>query len=142
MYVCMHVRNAFGSSRKENPNVVPMLKPDHAWRWSCSWCGPPPWLQLAPRPLQELGCEPAAGQGLQLPTRPHALFKGLEKEALFYFLHSYYFKCNDESNVLAETEYGNFFTCAAVHENIYGIQFHPEKSHNYGEILLNNFSKV
>lgn len=75
-------------------------------------------------------------------TKPHILFEGLEKEALFYFLHSYYFECNDKSNILAKTEYGYSFTCAAHNENIYGIQFHPEKSHNYGEILLNNFSKI
>ena len=75
-------------------------------------------------------------------TKPHILFEGLEKEALFYFLHSYYFECNNKSNILAKTEYGDSFTCAASNENIYGIQFHPEKSHNYGEILLNNFSKI
>jgi len=75
-------------------------------------------------------------------TKPHILFEGLEKEALFYFLHSYYFECNNKSNILAKTEYGDSFTCAAFNENIYGIQFHPEKSHNYGEILLNNFSKI
>ena len=75
-------------------------------------------------------------------TKPHILFEGLEKEALFYFLHSYYFECNNKSNILAKTEYGDSFTCAASNESIYGIQFHPEKSHNYGEILLNNFSKI
>ena len=76
------------------------------------------------------------------PIKPHILFEGLEKDALFYFLHSYYFECNNKSNILAKTEYGDSFTCAVFNENIYGIQFHPEKSHNYGEILLNNFSKI
>ena len=76
------------------------------------------------------------------PIKSNILFEGLEKDALFYFLHSYYFECNNKSNILAKTEYGESFTCAAFHENIYGIQFHPEKSHNYGEILLNNFSKI
>ena len=75
-------------------------------------------------------------------TKPHILFEGLEKEALFYFLHSYYFECNNKSNILAKTEYGDSFACAVFNENIYGIQFHPEKSHKYGEILLNNFSKI
>ena len=76
------------------------------------------------------------------PIKSHVLFKGLEKDAIFYFLHSYYFECNDNSNILATSEYGDTFTCAAYNENIFGIQFHPEKSHNYGEILLNNFSKI
>ena len=76
------------------------------------------------------------------PIKPHILFEGLEKNALFYFLHSYYFECNNKSNILAKTEYGDSFSCAVFNENIYGIQFHPEKSHNFGEILLNNFSKI
>ena len=75
-------------------------------------------------------------------VKPHILFQDLEKDAFFYFLHSYYFECNNKSNILAETEYGDTFTCAAFNENIYGIQFHPEKSHNNGEILLKNFSKI
>lgn len=76
------------------------------------------------------------------PTKHHILFEGLEKNAIFYFLHSYFFECNNKSNILAKTDYGNSFACAVCNENIYGIQFHPEKSHNYGEILLNNFSKI
>lgn len=76
------------------------------------------------------------------PVKSHTLFEGLEKDAIFYFLHSYYFECNDKSNILATTEYGDSFTCAAFNENIYGIQFHPEKSHAFGELLLKNFSKV
>jgi glutamine amidotransferase len=70
------------------------------------------------------------------------LFAGLEKDALFYFLHSYYFECNDTADILATSEYGGQFTCAVHHENVYGIQFHPEKSHHYGEMLLHNFAKL
>jgi len=76
------------------------------------------------------------------PTTSNPLFKGLEKEALFYFLHSYYFECNNRSDVLATSEYGGGFTCAAYHENVFGIQFHPEKSHHYGETLLHNFANI
>lgn len=76
------------------------------------------------------------------PVIHHPLFEGLEKEALFYFLHSYYFECDHNADVLATSEYGGEFTCAAHHENVYGIQFHPEKSHHYGETLLNNFAKL
>jgi glutamine amidotransferase len=76
------------------------------------------------------------------PVKFNPLFDGLEKEALFYFLHSYYFQCNDPADILATSEYGGLFSCAAHHENIYGIQFHPEKSHRYGETLLHNFAKL
>ena len=76
------------------------------------------------------------------PVKVNPLFEGLETEALFYFLHSYFFECNDSSDILATSEYGGKFACAAQHENIYGIQFHPEKSHSYGETLLHNFAKI
>lgn len=76
------------------------------------------------------------------PLISNPLFAGLEKEALFYFLHSYYFECNNATDILATSEYGGEFTCATHHENVYGIQFHPEKSHHYGETLLHNFAKL
>jgi glutamine amidotransferase len=76
------------------------------------------------------------------PIVSHPLFDGLESEALFYFLHSYYFECNNPSDILATSEYGGEFTCAAYHDNVFGIQFHPEKSHSYGETLLHNFAKL
>lgn len=76
------------------------------------------------------------------PIKSHSLFKNLEKNAIFYFLHSFYFECNNPNDVLATTEYGGKFSSAAYHDNRYGIQFHPEKSHSYGETLLNNFAKL
>jgi glutamine amidotransferase len=76
------------------------------------------------------------------PVVSHPLFKGLEDEALFYFLHSYYFECNNSADILAVSKYGVEFTCAAHHQNVFGIQFHPEKSHSYGETLLHNFAKL
>jgi glutamine amidotransferase len=76
------------------------------------------------------------------PSIEHSLFIGLENDALFYFLHSYYFECNSQNDILATAEYGGKFACAAYHDNIFGIQFHPEKSHHYGELLLHNFAKL
>lgn len=73
---------------------------------------------------------------------PNPLFNRLERDAMFYFLHSYYFQCNNPSDILATSEYGGMFTSAVNHENIYGIQFHPEKSHSFGEKLLFNFAKL
>lgn len=76
------------------------------------------------------------------PKKDLALFKGLEKDAIFYFLHTYYFECNNPDDIMAVSDYGIEFACAANHENKYGIQFHPEKSHHYGETLLHNFAKL
>lgn len=65
-----------------------------------------------------------------------------EDKHRFYFVHSYYVKCNNENNVIATCNYGTEFTCMFNHENIYGAQFHPEKSLKFGMELLNNFSKL
>ena len=76
------------------------------------------------------------------PINNHPLFIGLEKEAIFYFLHSFYFKCKNETESIAVSNYGISFSSAVHRENIYGIQFHPEKSHQYGEKLLHNFANL
>ena len=76
------------------------------------------------------------------PINNHSLFIGLEKEAIFYFLHSFYFKCKKETESIAVSNYGISFSSAVHRETIYGIQFHPEKSHQYGEKLLHNFANL
>lgn len=76
------------------------------------------------------------------PARPSKLFNKLEENAVFYFLHSYYFTCSNQNDVIAVTEYGEEFACAINFENIFGIQFHPEKSHNNGIQLLENFANL
>ncbi len=92
--------------------------------------------------IQQVTRLPHMGWNDVHPVISNPLFDGLEKDALFYFLHSYYFECNNMADILATSEYGGEFTCAAHHENVYGIQFHPEKSHHYGETLLHNFAKL
>ncbi len=57
----------------------------------------------------------------------------------YYFVHSYYFECKNSENILAETQYGINFTSIVVKENIYGVQFHPEKSSSQGLNLIKNF---
>jgi glutamine amidotransferase len=76
------------------------------------------------------------------PSKTNPLFHGLEQNARFYFLHSYYISCNQNEQVLATSEYPEKFVCAVNHKNIYGVQFHPEKSHHFGVNLLHNFAKV
>lgn len=70
------------------------------------------------------------------------LFEGLSDTPRFYFLHSYYFMCNNRGDVIGTSEYGHTFDSVIRHGNIYGIQCHPEKSHSNGIKLLHNFSKV
>ena len=76
------------------------------------------------------------------PTISHKLFKGFEENARFYFLHSYYFQTEHNEDVIAVTDYGGLFTCAVNAGNIFGVQFHPEKSHHYGMQLLKNFAEM
>ena len=60
----------------------------------------------------------------------------------FYFLHSYYFDIKEKENILATSNYGFNFNAVVSSKNVYGVQFHPEKSHKLGEQLLKNFSKI
>ena len=76
------------------------------------------------------------------PAKGERLFEGLEVGARFYFLHSYHFVCRQPANVIANCEYGSTFACAVKSRNIYGVQFHPEKSHTYGVQLLKNFATL
>ena len=70
------------------------------------------------------------------------LFKGLEKDPRFYFVHSYYVSCRNQADILATTSHGIDFVAALAHENIRGTQFTPEKSHKYGMRLLKNFAEL
>lgn len=76
------------------------------------------------------------------PVVAGGLFEGMEQDARFYFLHSYYFESLKQSDVLASADCGIQFSCAVKHDNVYGVQFHPEKSHHFGSLLLSNFAKV
>lgn len=76
------------------------------------------------------------------PTPGSPLFAGLESDARFYFLHSYYFECDAASHVAAVASYGLDFSCAVSVGNVHGVQFHPEKSHHFGAQLLKNFAEL
>ncbi len=72
-------------------------------------------------------------------TVPHPLWQGIPQDSRFYFVHSYYADSADARDVAGETEYALRFTSAAAHENIFAVQFHPEKSQRAGLRLLENF---
>ncbi|EBR9808944.1 imidazole glycerol phosphate synthase subunit HisH [Salmonella enterica subsp. enterica serovar Teshie] len=70
------------------------------------------------------------------------LLKDFEETPSFYFLHSFYYECDDVDDVLATAEYGHNFHCIVGRNNIFGIQCHPEKSHSSGYQLLKNFAEI
>jgi len=72
-------------------------------------------------------------------TREHPLFAGLDEAHYLYFVHSYHALCAHEVDSIGESVYGYRFTSAVAHENVMGIQPHPEKSHQNGLSILKNF---
>jgi glutamine amidotransferase len=99
-------------------------------------------LKFDERLIQQRTKLPHMGWNDVSPIKEHPLFVGLEQDAIFYFLHSFYFQCENPLDRIAVSEYGLSFSSAVNKDNIYGIQFHPEKSHQYGEKLLHNFAKL
>jgi glutamine amidotransferase len=67
------------------------------------------------------------------------LFTGLPEHPDFYFVHSYFMKCNDSQDIDATVEYGSALTAAVRKDNIFATQFHPEKSQDYGLKIIENF---
>jgi|TARA_R110000782_G_scaffold118028_2_gene208479 imidazole glycerol-phosphate synthase subunit HisH len=72
-------------------------------------------------------------------SKKSMLMEGLEDEARFYFVHTYHMQLENENDVLTKSNYGYEFVSAVEKENIFGVQFHPEKSHKFGMRLLQNF---
>ncbi len=85
---------------------------------------------------------PHMGWNRVFEKREAPLIHDLPEEPRFYFVHSYYVKCENDSEVLTTTNYGIEFHSIVQKDNVYGAQFHPEKSHKYGMKLLENFSKI
>lgn len=88
------------------------------------------------------------GEGIKVPhmgwnaidfDRPHALLAEVKPGADVYFVHSYYVDCVDPADSAGTTEHGIRFTSIVAHDNVYGMQFHPEKSQQVGMQLLRNF---
>lgn len=74
--------------------------------------------------------------------KPSALFESMHPEPRFYFVHSYHVVCGVPGDVLAVSSYGGEFVAAVESGNVYGVQFHPEKSHKFGMKLLQNFAAL
>lgn len=71
-----------------------------------------------------------------------ALFKGMSANSRFYFVHAYHLELERPEDEMVYTHYGYRFSAGLQHDNIYGVQFHPEKSHKFGMQLLGNFAKL
>ena len=71
--------------------------------------------------------------------RSHKLWDGIDQEAWFYFVHSYYAVVADSAHCMATAEYGERFCCSLLRDNVFAVQFHPEKSQSAGLALLANF---
>lgn len=74
--------------------------------------------------------------------QPHPLIDGLSSEDRFYFVHSYYALVNDPKQALCETTYGIAYHSGVCNGNVYGLQFHPEKSLKYGMKVMKNFVEL
>ena len=85
---------------------------------------------------------PHMGWNLVRLGTPSRLTEGLGAEPRFYFVHSYYVRMEEESKAILTTTYGIPFHAALQDGNIYGAQFHPEKSHRFGMQLLQNFANL
>ena len=85
---------------------------------------------------------PHMGWNNTILNKNSKLLQNVTNESMFYFVHSYHIKCNNHSDILTTTEYEYGFTSSIQKDNIYGTQFHPEKSHDAGEIILRNFTTL
>ncbi len=85
---------------------------------------------------------PHMGWNLLAQRRDGPLLRELAARSRYYFCHSYHLVCADPGDVLATADYGGEFVAALQHDNVYGVQFHPEKSHRFGMALLHNFAEL
>lgn len=117
----------------------------------CSEEGSLPGLGWIPGQVKKFDFSGMGKTGLKIPhmgwntvrsTNSTSLFRGLDEEARFYFVHTYHVVCRDQTNSLGTSEYGYPFVSAVQKDNIYGVQFHPEKSHRFGMALLKNFAEL
>jgi glutamine amidotransferase len=85
---------------------------------------------------------PHMGWNIVYPAKENSLLPVNETELRYYFVHSYHVACEQVEDVLAFSHYGYDFTCAVQNDNVYGVQFHPEKSHRFGMALMKSFIEL
>lgn len=85
---------------------------------------------------------PHMGWARVIPARPNPLIPTDEGEQRFYHVHSYRVVCDEPGDVIGTVEYGDQFTTAIQKDNIFGVQFHPEKSHRFGMALMRRFATL
>ena len=84
---------------------------------------------------------PCVGWNQIWQCRPHPLFANIKDQTFFYFVHSYYCEATDSDVVIGKTDYGLPYTSVIAHGDVFGVQFHPEKSQAVGLQLLGNFAR-
>lgn len=102
------------------------------------------WVAAATRRFpNDMGLKvPHMGWNIVTSARASALTDGLAADSRYYFVHSYYVKTDDPATSLQTTHYGITFAAVVEHGNLYGAQFHPEKSHKFGMRFLANFARI
>lgn len=85
---------------------------------------------------------PHMGWNSITPTQINPIFNGVDQERGFYFLHSYYFEPESNDDIIATVSYGDEITCGVRRKNVFGFQFHPEKSHGNGLAIFKNFAEI
>jgi glutamine amidotransferase len=101
------------------------------------------WIDACVRKFDSIKCPniriPHMGWNEVEIKKDSLLVNSIESPSRFYFVHSYYVECDKQDDILYQTNYGSEFVSAFSKENIYGVQFHPEKSHDFGLSLFKNF---
>ena len=105
------------------------------------------WLEANVRKLDKKKLErkpylPHMGWNEIKILKQNHIFDNIDNKKGFYFLHSFYFDCDSENDIICTTNYGLDFPSGVNHNNVYGMQFHPEKSHNNGVSIFENFAKI
>jgi len=128
--ICLGMQLLFESSEEGNLNGFGWLK-GNVKRFNFSEITPPRSYKV-----------PHMGWNLVNIVDHNNLYAGLEKKARFYFVHTFYADCMDSSDIIATSNYGLEFACSVNKENIWGVQFHPEKSHRFGITFFENFLRL
>ena len=121
--------------------------PEAEWlRRSCGICIPG--LSLIPFECKRFKIDdkslkvPHMGWDIVEYRKKHSILNNIKGQQRYYFVHSYHAVCDSKDNVLMTCDYGYEFDAAVVNDNVIGVQFHPEKSHNFGMTLLDNFVAI